>query len=129
MNAVVVALGASAGPTLGGLITEHYRWRWIFYLNVPVGVLGLLDAAGVRQLRPARRHLSIRRGGAARRRLRALILGLSFGQEWGWTSARLLTCLALVLVSLLATARVERRVRHPIIDLACCATASLPLLC
>ena len=42
MNTVVAALGVSAGPTLGGLITEQASWRWIFYLNVPLGVLDLL---------------------------------------------------------------------------------------
>jgi MFS family permease len=46
-----------------------------------------------------------------------LALGLSFGQAWGWTSARLLTCLAVSIVSLIAAAVVERRICHPIIDL------------
>src|ERR671931_1315301 len=41
LSTVVAALGVSAGPTLGGLITEHASWRWIFYLNVPLGVLAL----------------------------------------------------------------------------------------
>jgi MFS family permease len=42
LTTVVAALGVSAGPTLGGLITEQASWRWIFYLNVPLGVLALL---------------------------------------------------------------------------------------
>ena len=42
LTTVVAALGVSAGPTLGGLITEQASWRWIFYLNVPLGVLDLL---------------------------------------------------------------------------------------
>ncbi len=42
LTTVVAALGVSAGPTFGGLITEHMSWRWIFYLNVPLGVLDLL---------------------------------------------------------------------------------------
>lgn len=41
-NAVVVALGTSAGPTIGGVLTEHFTWRWIFYVNVPLGVIGFL---------------------------------------------------------------------------------------
>jgi MFS family permease len=37
-NAVVIALGASAGPALGGFITEHWSWPWIFYVNIPIGI-------------------------------------------------------------------------------------------
>src|SRR5579884_2397079 len=40
MNAVIVALGVSVGPTLGGIITEYLTWRWIFYVNVPIGIIG-----------------------------------------------------------------------------------------
>jgi EmrB/QacA subfamily drug resistance transporter len=120
LNAVVVALGASAGPTLGGLITEHFSWRWIFYLNVPVGMLGLLGAQRVLGNSGKREREPFDHAGAGLLAVgfTALTLGLSFGQEWGWTSVPLLTCLALSLVSLLATVRVERRVRNPIIDLA-----------
>src|SRR5437868_1680702 len=42
MNAVVVALGVSAGPTLGGIITTNLSWRWIFYVNVPIGIIGFI---------------------------------------------------------------------------------------
>src|SRR5947209_324964 len=42
MNAVIVALGVSVGPTLGGLITESFTWRWIFYVNIPFGILGVI---------------------------------------------------------------------------------------
>src|SRR2546430_8320142 len=41
VNAVVFAAGTSLGPTLGGLITEHLTWRWIFYINLPLGAVGL----------------------------------------------------------------------------------------
>jgi MFS family permease len=40
LNAVIVALGISVGPTLGGIITAYFTWRWIFYVNVPVGIVG-----------------------------------------------------------------------------------------
>ncbi len=42
MNAVSVALGTSVGPTVGGLITANFSWRWIFYVNVPLGIIGVI---------------------------------------------------------------------------------------
>src|SRR6185369_9940434 len=38
MNAILVALAVSAGPTIGGFLTESLSWRWIFYVNVPIGL-------------------------------------------------------------------------------------------
>ncbi len=38
---MAVMLGPAVGPTLGGYIVDHYSWQWIFYINVPVGILGL----------------------------------------------------------------------------------------
>ena len=37
-----VTLGPILGPALGGWLTENYNWRWVFYINVPFGILGVL---------------------------------------------------------------------------------------
>jgi len=120
LNAVVVALGVSVGPTLGGIITEHLTWRWIFYVNVPIGVIGF-----VASMRVLTEHMRWGRGrfdplGAVLLAigLVALTMGLSFGQEWGWTSPLLLSTLVVGIIALLALVVVERRVSDPIIDLA-----------
>ena len=42
LNAVTVSLGVSVGPTLGGFITQNFSWRWIFYVNLPVGICALI---------------------------------------------------------------------------------------
>jgi EmrB/QacA subfamily drug resistance transporter len=120
LNAVVFAIGTSLGPTLGGLITEHLTWRWIFYLNVPLGALGLLVSHRVLAASDARPRgpLDLRGAASVAMGLALLTMSLSFGQEWGWTSPRLLTCLAVAFVALAASALIERRVREPIIDLA-----------
>src|SRR5437660_6182590 len=47
LNAVVFAIGTSFGPTLGGLITEHLTWRWIFYINLPLGAAGFIASSRV----------------------------------------------------------------------------------
>lgn len=94
LNAVVVGLGISLGPTLGGVITQHFGWRWIFYVNVPLGVLGVgaslrvlpHETAEVRQRVDWVGALLLAAG------LGGLTAGLSFGPELGWTSAPLLVC-------------------------------------
>jgi DHA2 family multidrug resistance protein len=52
---VGIMLGPILGPTLGGYITEHLDWRWVFYINVPVGVLNLLMIARLVRAEPPRR--------------------------------------------------------------------------
>jgi EmrB/QacA subfamily drug resistance transporter len=117
-GAVAVALGASAGPTIGGLLTAYASWRWIFYVNVPIGLVAIL--ATLRLIPPTIRPGSEKFDPAGAVllaiALAALNLGLSFGQEWGWTSTRVLGILLVGAASLAAGVVVELRSTHPIID-------------
>jgi EmrB/QacA subfamily drug resistance transporter len=119
MNALIVSLGVTAGPTLGGLITDSLGWRWIFYVNVPLGFIGLLIA---------RRVFTFARGAEPRRfdipgavafglGLASLSLGLSFGSEWGWTSPALILTIAVAIVSLVSGIYIERRQVDPLLDI------------
>ena len=118
-NAVVIALGSSVGPVLGGLITSHWNWRWIFYINLPIGLCGLIGS-----MRVLRRAIGTRAQGFDP--LGAAIIALSFGpltlalsflQEWGWRSWQSLLCLGASALALISVPAVERRVLNPIIDL------------
>jgi EmrB/QacA subfamily drug resistance transporter len=118
LNAVAVSFGVAAGPSFGGIITEHLTWRWIFFINVPVGMVAAL--AAMRLLERGRgRPRGFDVGGAVLLGLglALLTLGLSFGQEWGWTSPALLGCVLVAACSLSALVVVERRVREPNLDL------------
>jgi EmrB/QacA subfamily drug resistance transporter len=118
MNAVVVALGVSVGPTLGGVITENFTWRWIFYVNVPLGILGILASWRilVEQVQRARSRFDPAGAILLAIGLATLTLGLSFGQEWGWSSPLLISTLAVSVVALAALVIVEHRIANPVID-------------
>src|SRR2546425_10730569 len=120
LNAVVVALGVSAGPTIGGLITQYLTWRWIFYVNVPIGAL--VFSIGMRKLtEPLHRNKErFDPLGAVLFAigLASMTLGFSFGQEWGWTSAGIISSLVVGVVALVAAVLVERRVPDPILNLS-----------
>jgi EmrB/QacA subfamily drug resistance transporter len=119
MNALIVSLGVTAGPTLGGLITESLGWRWIFFVNVPLGLIGLLVAKRVFTFSggAGARRFDLRGAVAFGLGLAGLSLGLSFGSEWGWTSPAIILTLAVALVALGTAIVIERRRRDPLVDL------------
>jgi EmrB/QacA subfamily drug resistance transporter len=135
-GATSVALGASAGPTIGGFLTTLGTWRWIFYVNVPIGLIAILATLWLIPPTLGRTAQKFDLPGALLLAiaLAALTLGLSFGQEWGWMSARVLGTLGIGVASLIAAALVEARSTHPTIDLRLFrnrvfASAVVSLLC
>lgn len=120
LNALIVALGVSTGPTLGGILTQDLTWRAIFYVNVPIGIVGVI--ATIRVLKERLKHGEGRFDPAGAVLLAvglaAITLGLSFGQEWGWTSSTLVTTLVVGVVALVVLVFVEQRVPDPILDLS-----------
>jgi len=119
LNSVVVSLGVSVGPTIGGIITQALSWRWIFYVNVPVGAIAILAAARILTERRRRDPGRFDPIGASLLALglAGLTLGLSFGQEWGWLSPRTVACVGAGVVGLVGGFFVEGRVPAPIVDL------------
>jgi EmrB/QacA subfamily drug resistance transporter len=120
LNAVIVALGVSAGPTLGGILTTSLSWRWIFFVNVPLGIIGFIATLLVLDS-PARRervHFDLVGALLLALGLIAITLGLSFGQEWGWSSPRLVGVQMGGVIALAALSLVEKRVAHPMLILS-----------
>jgi len=120
LNGVSVAIGLSLGPALGGILTEVATWRAIFLINLPIGLLAILWAARVLPSEKPRKDQSFDVKGAALSgvALFALLLALSDGQEWGWTSPAVVGLFVAFVVLGAAFLRVERRSIQPMIDLA-----------
>ena len=82
----VAGVAAVAGPTLGGWLTTDFTWRWIFYVNLPIGVIALLGTFFiVPDLRPGRRHrLDILGVLLSSLGLFLVVFGLIEGQRYDW---------------------------------------------
>jgi EmrB/QacA subfamily drug resistance transporter len=118
MNATVVALGITAGPTLGGVITAQASWRWIFYVNLPIGIGAVVATLVV--LPPDRQHEQARfdlaGAGALASGLAALAAGLSIGNDAGWTSPTVLALATIAVAAGVLFALQERRHEAPLLD-------------
>jgi EmrB/QacA subfamily drug resistance transporter len=120
LNAVIVALGVSVGPTLGGFITAYFTWRWIFYINVPLGIIGIILTWRVLTEKIHRNPGKFDPLGAVLLAIGLALVSacLSFGQELGWTSPLIIGGLVIGVAALIALPFVERRVQAPILDLS-----------
>ena len=112
------AAGSIIGPALGGLIVDNTTWRWVFYVNLPVGAVALAVIAIAIPKRTQRREHSLDLVGATLLAIgtSSLLLGLVWGgEQHPWTSAQVSGAFAIAVVSLAAFAFAERRAREPIL--------------
>src|ERR1700752_2244256 len=121
---ITVICGPAIGPTLGGWITDNYSWRWIFYINVPVGILAVLLVTQLVQDPPqlSRLKASVARFdyigfGLLAVGVGALQVALDKGQEDDWFGSRFITTLIiLAAVGLVSLVIWEWRHKEPIVD-------------
>jgi len=116
----VSALALAIGPLLGGLITEHIGWNWIFYINVPVGLVGAVGALTViRESKDTTREQRLDAPGLITSGVGffAVVFALIESSRYGWGSAIILGLFALAVAALAAFVAVESRQRLPMFDL------------
>jgi EmrB/QacA subfamily drug resistance transporter len=118
MYGLGIIVAPAIGPTLGGYLVEYVDWRLIFFINVPVGILGAIAAVIVLPKFPVVKgrpfdllgFLAIAGG------LFSLLLALSEGQSWGWTSYRIIVLLSAGVLLLALFVVIELEVDHPLLD-------------
>jgi len=117
----VSAMALAIGPLVGGLLTEHINWHWIFFINIPIGVVGLLTAPLLIEesrdqslnQRPDIPGLATSAVG-----LFALTYGFIEANNYGWGSTRILAAFAIAAVALVIFYFLERSQRAPMLDLS-----------
>jgi EmrB/QacA subfamily drug resistance transporter len=117
----VSAMALAIGPIVGGLLAQHADWSWIFFINVPVGVLGVLFGriviAESRDL-SAERSLDVPGLAVSGAALFALTFGLIEANNYGWTSPTILGLFGGAAAGLALFVWIELRRRAPMLDLS-----------
>jgi EmrB/QacA subfamily drug resistance transporter len=114
------AVGAAAGPLLGGVLVDVTGWQGLFWVDALVAVACMaLTRATVAESRDPNRPPTIDYAGSllVGLTLAPLVLGLSQGSTWGWVSVPMFLCLAVSAAAGFAFVAVERRVALPLLDL------------
>jgi EmrB/QacA subfamily drug resistance transporter len=117
----VSALALAIGPLVGGVIVENINWNWIFFINVPVGVLGIVASqVFIKESRDTSHEQSLDLPGLATSALGlfALSYALIEGNDKGWTSPEIISFFVAAVVLLVAFVMLELKQRLPMLDLS-----------
>ncbi len=119
INGTTVSLGIMAGPILGGIILEATDWRWIFFVNLPIGIIGTITAIKfVPNTRPkGNQRFDFAGAIAFFVALLSLLLALTLGQNVGFTDPAILAAFGLSAIAFISFFAIEQRVAQPMLNL------------
>jgi EmrB/QacA subfamily drug resistance transporter len=115
----VFGIASIIGPTLGGWITDNWGWRWVFYVNMPVGIIAILTAGVVMPKIVTRRQHIIDYLGVVTLIAGTVPLLLAFswaGTQYDWRSWQIISLFAFSIVMIIIFVLVETRAAEPIIS-------------
>jgi EmrB/QacA subfamily drug resistance transporter len=116
---IPTALAPALGPVVGGLLVTEVSWRWVFYVNVPIGIIALIFG-GIFVTHTVQRqpgHFDLPGFLLSGIGLGLLMYGVSEGPNLGWSSTEVLTTIAVGVVLLVTMVLVELRTTEPIVAL------------
>ncbi|MFD3931402.1 MDR family MFS transporter [Streptomyces sp. NPDC058614] len=120
MMAGVMALAMIAGPLVGGTITDHWGWRWSFYINLPLGVVALLAISAVLHL-PKKRvegRIDYLGAGLLTVGITSIVLVTTWGgSEYAWGSARIMELIGIGVAALVGFVFVQTKAAAPVVPL------------
>lgn len=117
----VFAMSAVFGPLLGGPLIDNFSWRSVFYINIPLGLLGTFMAISF-----IKENVKDKRGIKNFDIWGSLLLGISLGvavlvldqgQAWGWTSLKSISSFLISILTMLLFIFVEKKQKEPVVDL------------
>jgi EmrB/QacA subfamily drug resistance transporter len=119
MYGLGIVFAPGVGPALGGYLVEYVNWRLIFYINVPVGILGAIAAMVVLPKFAGAKGRKFDLPGflCIATAAFSLLLAVSEGQQWGWTGYRVLILLAVSVNTFALFAVIELSVAQPLLDI------------
>ena len=121
INVMAVYIGLAVGPVLGGQIVDNLGWRWIFFVNIPIGLVtfvwGWLLLPRIERLNERAPRNDFAGATLLGAFLVCLLVPLTFGPDWGWGAARTVVLLVASAVSLVGFVYTELHVKDPVLDL------------
>jgi len=112
-------IALALGPLLGGLIVTYLGWRWIFFINIPICLLGYLfcsKSVTESQTNSQQVSLDIKGMVLLAFTMGSIVLGLIYSQSYGWIAPITLTCFAVTLVTSILLVKAENNHPTPLID-------------
>ncbi len=117
---LIVSIGIVVGPALGGFILQLLSWNWIFYVNLPFGIVGLwMVGKFIPAMAPAhQQRFDVAGAIILFITVFSLLIGLSLSQQYGFGDIKVIALICIAAVALVIFIMVENRLEHPMIHLS-----------